>query len=100
MPINDNPRVFKTPIILPYIIVIIGTYLISVPFLQVTSYLSEYQHSYIYKEFDIGYFFAIGWILLGLILKLIIQQVSFLRSSVENFTKTLEEKINLVQPEE
>lgn len=53
MPIEQFPRLFKVPIAFAYIIAVIGTFLIIVPFL---------------KGFDWGYMFALAWILLGVAL--------------------------------
>jgi len=53
MPIEQYPRLFKVPIAFAYIIAVIGTFLIIVPFL---------------KGFDWGYMFALAWILLGVAL--------------------------------
>jgi len=53
MPVEQYPRLFKVPLAFAYIIAVIGTFLIIVPFL---------------KGFDWGYVFALAWILLGVAL--------------------------------
>ncbi|CAG5099491.1 Oidioi.mRNA.OKI2018_I69.XSR.g16547.t2.cds [Oikopleura dioica] len=53
MPIEQHPRLFKVPIAFPYIISVIGTFLILVPF---------------FDGFDWGFMIALGWILLGVVL--------------------------------
>ena len=83
MPISQNPRLFKVPIILPYLISLIGCYLIAVPFFQVfiwsfSTQFSTFLNSTFSQEFDIGYIFALGWILFGYLLNISIQKVSCL----------------------
>ena len=83
MPISQNPRLFKVPIILPYLISLIGCYLIAVPFFQVfiwsfSTHFSTFLNSTFSQEFDIGYIFALGWILFGYLLNISIKKVSCL----------------------
>ena len=83
MPISQNPRLFKVPIILPYLISLIGCYLIAVPFFQVfiwsfSTHFSTFSNSTFSQEFDIGYIFALGWILFGYLLNISITKVSCL----------------------
>ena len=54
MPISQNPRLFKVPIILPYLISLIGCYLIAVPFFQVFIW----SFSTHFSTFSKQYFFS------------------------------------------
>merc|ERR1711990_1080450 len=85
MPISQNPRLFKVPIILPYLISLIGCYLIAVPFFQ---------------EFDIGYIFALGWILFGYLLNISIKKVSCLGGPLASFTELVQKFFHVVPQED
>jgi len=58
MPVDKFPRMFKVPIVLPFVVSIIGVYLILVPFM---------------KEFDWGYICALLWIFGGVGLYMLFQ---------------------------
>lgn len=75
MPIEKYPRLFKVPIVLPYIICLIGCYLIVVPFLSM-------------DKFEWGYIIALGWIGFGVVLYYVLRRIDTSFSS--RITKQLQ----------
>lgn len=58
MPVETHPRLFKVPTFIPFVVIIIGLYLIFVPFME---------------QFDWGYVFAVLWIFGGVALYMLVQ---------------------------
>jgi len=80
-PVDLHPRQFKVPLILPVLICIIGCYLIAVPFFQ---------------EFDMGYLFALCWIIFGFLLRVTITRVTFCNGPLARFTQFVQRVFQVV----
>lgn len=97
LPESKFPRDFRVPTFVPFIICIIGTYLVLVPFIQEFKKLLDPEA----PPFDFGYIFVFAWILFGLAIYIPLKKVKskHLSYKIKTVTRKLQLFFQVVPPE-
>ena len=96
MPVKKFPRAFQVPIFIPFLICIIGSYLVFVPFiLEIQKAFQEDS-----DPIDFGYVYVFIWILIGLAIYIPLVKFSCpkLNQKVQQATKSLQLLLLIVPP--
>ena len=96
-PESKFPRDFRVPLFVPFLICIIGTYLVLVPFIQELQKLANPKSG----PFDFGYIFVFAWILLGLAIYIPLkkQKSKNVSKQIKSATRRLQLFFQVVPPE-